>query len=85
MKKFVYTLSLLCFFVTSSFAQDANAAESQELTKKEKRQLKKETKKKDTPPSRFIRTIHGSFALSAAEWDAQKRHRQEISSNKSQE
>lgn len=47
MKKFVYILSLLCFFVTSSFAQDANAAESQELTKKEKRQLKKETKKKE--------------------------------------
>ena len=47
MKKFVYTLSLLCFFVTSSFAQDANAAESQELTKREKRQLKKETKKKE--------------------------------------
>lgn len=47
MKKFVYTLSLLCFFVTSSFAQDANAAETQELTKKEKRQLKKETKKKE--------------------------------------
>ena len=47
MKKFVYTLSLLCFLVTSSIAQDANAAESQELTKKEKRQLKKETKKKE--------------------------------------
>jgi hypothetical protein len=47
MKKFVYTLSLLCFLVTSSFAQDANATESQELTKKEKRQLKKETKKKE--------------------------------------
>ena len=47
MKKFFYTLSLLCFFVTSSFAQDANAVEPQELTKKEKRQLKKETKKKE--------------------------------------
>ena len=47
MKNFFYTLSLLCFFVTSSFAQDANAVEPQELTKKEKRQLKKETKKKE--------------------------------------
>ena len=49
MKKLFYTLSLLCFFVTSSFAQDANAVEPQELTKKEKRQLKKETKKSTQP------------------------------------
>jgi hypothetical protein len=50
MKKLFYTLSLLCFFVTYSFAQDANAVEPQELTKKEKRQLKSLNEQKKANP-----------------------------------